>query len=256
MPSPALSSGHVRAEEHGPVLHAILDRADKLNALTHAMYQDLTRLVEHVGERQDLHVLLIRARGRAFCAGNDISDFINADPASRRDGTLSPAMVLVHALMALDKPVVMAVQGNATGIGTTMLLHADLVVAAEDARFHTAFINLGLVPEAGSSLLLPALIGRQNAARLLLAGDTFNAEEAQQMGLVAYREPVAALEETAAALASRLAEKPPAAMAMTKQLMRLSEQAIKAQIERESAMFAERMFSDDTRARFARFLKQ
>ena len=170
-------------------------------------------------------------------------------------GKLSPAMVLVHALMALDKPVVIGVQGNATGIGTTLLLHADLVVAADDARFQTAFINLGLVPEAGSSLLLPALIGRQNANRLLLAGDTLTAEEAERCSLVAYRVTPDELEPTAKALAQRLAEKSPPAMAMTKQLLRHSHEAIKTQIEKESVLFAERMFSEDTRERFSKFLK-
>ena len=163
-----LNSGCVQARENGAVLHLTLDRAEKLNAMTTDMYQDLTRGVEHLAERDDLRVLLLTGNGRSWCAGNDIGDFLNADPASRDNGKLSPAMLLVHALMALDKPVVMGVQGNATGIGTTLLLHADLVVAADDARFQTAFINLGLVPEAGSSLQLPALIGRQNANRLMM----------------------------------------------------------------------------------------
>ena len=251
-----LTSGFIQTREHNAVLHVTLDRADKLNALTVAMYQDLTAAVQHLAERDDLNALLITAKGRSYCAGNDIQDFLQADPASRDDGKLSPAMVLIHALMALDKPVIMAVQGNATGIGTTMLLHADLVIAADDARFHTAFINLGLVPEAGSSLILPALIGRQNANRLLLAGDTFNAEEAERMGLIAYRTGVDELASEALALAERLAEKTPAAIAMTKQLTRLSDAAIKTQIEKESVMFAERMFSDDTQAMFAGFLKK
>ena len=112
------------------------------------------------------------------------------------------------------------------------------------------------MPEAGSSLILPALIGRQNANRLLLAGDTFSAEEAERMGLIAYRVGVAELETKAQALADKLAAKTPAAIAMTKQLTRLSDAAIKTQIEKESVMFAERMFSDDTRAMFAGFLKK
>lgn len=256
MTSLTLTSQAVTAREQGAVLHVTLDRPDKLNALNQAMYEDLTRAVAHLADRDDLHVLLLDANGRAFSAGNDIKDFLNADPASRREGSLSPAMVLVHALMALDKPVIMAVQGNATGIGTTMLLHADLVIAANDARFHTAFINLGLVPEAGSSLILPALIGKQNAARLLLAGDTLTAEEAERMGLIAYRTRRETLEAEAMDLAQKLAEKPPAAVAMTKQLMRHGQDAIKAQIEKESVMFAERMFSEDTRERFAGFLKK
>ncbi|WP_290494355.1 enoyl-CoA hydratase-related protein [Alcanivorax sp.] len=249
-------SGFIQASEHNAVLHVTLDRADKLNALTVAMYQDLTAAVHHLAGRDDLNALLLTAKGRSYSAGNDIQDFLKADPTSRDNGKLSPAMVLVHALMALDKPVIMAVQGNATGIGTTMLLHADLVIAADNARFHTAFINLGLVPEAGSSLILPALIGRQNAARLLMAGDTLSAEEAERCGLIAYRTEADKLGSEAMALATRLANKSPAAMAMTKQLMRHGHDAIKTQIEKESALFAERMFSEETREIFAGFLKK
>ncbi len=180
-----LTSGFIQTREHNAVLHVTLDRADKLNALNVAMYEGLTAAVQHLAARDDLNALLITANGRSYCAGNDIKDFLQADPTSRDDGKLSPAMVLVHALMALDKPIIMAVQGNATGIGTTMLLHADLVIAADDARFHTAFINLALVPKPCSLLLLPALRGRQHANRLFLAGAHLIAEEAARMRLVA-----------------------------------------------------------------------
>lgn len=251
-----LKSGFIRVTEHGKLLEATLDRADKLNALTQEMYRDLGRVVDHLAERDDLNALLIDAEGRAFTAGNDIKDFRNADPESRKDGKLSPAMEFVHRLMALDKPVIMAAHGNATGIGTTMLLHGDLVIAAESTRFYTAFINLGLVPEAGSSLLLPALVGRQNASRLLIAGDTLTAEEAERMGLIAYRVPDEELREKALELGKKVAEKPPQAMAYTKQLMRQGQDAVKAQIVAESKRFAERMFSDETRAIFDSFLNK
>lgn len=251
-----LKSGYVRVTEHGKLLEATLDRADKLNALTMEMYRDLSRVADHVRDREDINALLIDAEGRSFSAGNDIKDFRNADPESRKDGKLSPAMEFVHRLMALDKPVVMAVHGNATGIGTTMLLHCDLVIAANSARFYTAFINLGLVPEAGSSLLLPTLLGRQNASRLLIAGDTLTAEEAERMGLVAYRTTDEELREKALELGRKLADKPPQAMAYTKQLMRHGHDAVKGQIVAESERFAERMFSDETRAIFDSFLNK
>ncbi len=251
-----LRSGHIRVTEHGPLLQATLARADKLNALNKAMYFDLCRVADHLRDRDDLNALLIDAEGKAFCAGNDIGEFLNADPAERQSGEISPAMQLVHRLMALDKPVVMAVQGSATGIGTTMLLHSDLVVAAESARFYTAFINLGLVPEAGSSLILPALVGRQNAARLLLAGDTITAEEAQRMGLIAYRVADDELADKALSLGKAMAAKPPQSMQYSKQLMRHGTDAIKTQIEKETERFGERMFSDETRAIFDRFLNK
>lgn len=251
-----LKSGYIRVTEHGTLLQATLDRADKLNALTREMYWDLARIADHLRDRDDLNALLIDAEGRAFTAGNDIKDFRDADPESRKDGQISPAMEFIHRLMVLDKPVIMAVHGNATGIGTTMLLHCDLVIAANSARFYTAFINLGLVPEAGSSLLLPALLGRQNASRLLIAGDTLTAEEAERMGLVAYRVADDELAEKALELGRRIADKPPQAMAYTKQLMRQGTDAVKAQIVEESKRFAERMFSDETRAIFDKFLNK
>ncbi|ASK33569.1 enoyl-CoA hydratase [Alcanivorax sp. N3-2A] len=251
-----LKSGFIRVTEHGKLLEATLDRADKLNALTLEMYRDLSRVVDHFQARDDLTALLIDGEGRSFTAGNDLKDFRNADPKSRENGKLSPAMDFVFRLRALDKPVIMAVHGNATGIGTTMLLHCDLVIAAENTRFYTAFINLGLVPEAGSSFLLQTLVGRQNANRLLLAGDTLNAEEAERMGLVAYRVADDQLREKALELGQTLAAKPPQAIAYTKQLMRLHDDAVKAQIEAESKRFAERMFSDEVRAIFDKFLNK
>src|SRR5699024_921641 len=124
-------SGHIRITEHGTLLHATLARADKLNALNRAMYSDLARIVAHLSVRDDLHALLLDAAGPAFCAGNDISEFARPDDTSGLD----MAMDYVRGLLITDKPVIMAVHGHATGIGTTMLLHADLVIAADSARF-------------------------------------------------------------------------------------------------------------------------
>lgn len=251
-----LKSGFVAVTEHGALLEVTLDRPDKLNALSTEMYLDLGRAVDHFRDRDDLHALLIDANGRAFTAGNDIGDFLNADPEARRNGELSAAMQLVHRLLELDKPVLAAVHGNATGIGTTLLLHCDLVIAADSARFYTAFINLGLVPEAGSSLILPGLVGRQNANRLLLAGDSLSADEALRMGLVAYRCGDDELREKALELGGKLAAKPPQAMRYTKQLTRHGADAIREQIKKESVLFGERMFSDETRAIFDKFLNK
>lgn len=256
MSSLDLKSGFVSVTEHGALLEVTLDRPDKLNALSTEMYQDLSRAVDYLRERDDLNALLLNANGRSFTAGNDIGDFLNADPETRRNGELSPAMKLVHRLLELDKPVLAAVHGNATGIGTTLLLHCDLVIAADSARFYTAFINLGLVPEAGSSVILPGLLGRQNANRLLLAGDTLDADEALRMGLVAYRCGDDELHDKALELGARLAAKPPEAMRYTKQLTRHGTDAIREQIKKETVLFGERMFSDETRAIFDKFLNK
>lgn len=258
MSTPEIQSGHVRAVVEQSLLHVTLARADKRNALTRVMYEDLTRCAEHAQASDDVRALLIDAEGDMFCAGNDIADFAKATADTREAGSAGPALTFIKALMALDKPIVMAVQGQATGIGTTMLLHADLVVAAESARFFTAFIDLALVPEAGSSLIFPALIGRQNAARLLLAGDTLTADEALRMGLVAYCVPDAELAERAAALCEKLCAKSPTSMRYSKQLMRdgIRSQAIAEQIDREAELFGERLFSDEVRQIMERFLSR
>lgn len=253
-----LASGHIRVRTANQVLRVTLDRADKRNALTHAMYHDLNRCARHAADTDDIRALLIDAEGEMFCAGNDIGDFVEAKPRTGSEITSGPALTFVKTLRALDKPIVVAVQGQATGIGTTLLLHADLVVAANSARFYTAFIDLALVPEAGSSLLLPALVGRQNAARLLLAGDTLDAAEAERMGLVAYRVADAELADYATALAARLAAKPPTAMQLTKQLLRQGEAGrhVEEQIDREGQIFAKRLISHEVRAILDRFLKR
>lgn len=258
MPQPDLQSGYVRAAVHDHILRITLDRADKRNALTRAMYTDLGAALAAGADDADVHVIVLDGQGEMFCAGNDIADFAQADPASGDAGTTGPALTFIRQMAACDKPIVVAVQGQATGIGTTLLLHADLVVAADDARFYTAFIDLGLVPEAGSSLLLPAMLGRQNAARLLLAGDTLSAAEAERMGLIAYRVPAAELAERTRELATRLAAKPPGAMTASKQLLRhgLDTAATIAQIEREADVFGERLVSAEVREIMNAFLNR
>lgn len=249
-----LNSGCVRIIERDALLHATLARPDKLNALTRAMYIDLYRIVDHLDSRDDLHALLLDGEGRSFCAGNDIRAF--ADASERSAGDIGVALQYIQRLMTTDKPVVMAVHGHATGIGVTMLLHADLVIAADSARLNTAFIDLGLVPEAGASLLLPQMAGRQNAARLLLAGDTISAQEAERMGLIAYRCGDDDLAGRALALGRALAAKPPQAMRQTSQLMRHGTDAVNNQIEQEAERFAERLASDEARAIFARLVSK
>lgn len=251
-----LESGFVRVTQHDALLHATLARPDKLNALTRAMYADLRRIVDHLDARDDVNALLLDGDGRSFCAGNDIKDFADAGQRPADTGEVSVAIEYIQRLMAASKPVIMAVHGNATGIGTTMLLHSDLVIAADSARLYTAFIDLGLVPEAGSSLILPYRVGRQNAARLLMAGDTITAEEAERMGLVAYRCADDELADRALELGGNVAAKPPEAIRQTKQLLRHGTDAINTQIRKESELFAERLASAETQAIFERFLSK
>ncbi|HLR17423.1 MAG TPA: enoyl-CoA hydratase-related protein [Alcanivoracaceae bacterium] len=250
----SLKSGLIRVTQQAPLLIVTLARPEKLNALTVDMYKDLYTVTRFFDREDQFSTMLINADGNAFCAGNDINDFLNATPESRKDGKLSPAMDFVLALASTDKTVIAAVQGNATGIGTTMLLHTDLVIASEDALLHTAFIQLGLVPEAGSSLLLPQLVGKQNAARLLIAGDRLTAQEAKEMGLIAYVAPTAELQEAALELANKVANYFPEALKATKALMKIPHQKLEERIAKESVLFAERMFSEETQALFKRFV--
>ena len=254
----ALESGYIRAEQADHVLNITIARADKRNALTGVMYEDMSRAVDHAQASDEVRVVCIRSEGDMFCAGNDIADFADRDPAASQAGDVGPALTFVQKLSACDKATVIAVQGQATGIGTTMLLHTDLVIAADDARFFTAFIDLALVPEAGSSLLMPARLGTQNANRLLLAGDTIDADEAKEMGLVAYLVPRAELTATADALVARLAAKSPAAVAASKALIRrgLDARRVAEQIRAEADVFGERLASDEVQAIMNKFLKR
>ncbi|ROO24369.1 enoyl-CoA hydratase/isomerase family protein [Salinisphaera japonica] len=254
----ALESGYIRAEQADHVLNITIARADKRNALTGVMYEDLSRAVDHAQASDDVRVVCIKSEGDMFCAGNDIADFADRDPAASQAGDVGPALTFVQKLSACDKATVIAVQGQATGIGTTMLLHTDLVIAADDARFFTAFIDLALVPEAGSSLLMPARLGTQNANRLLLAGDVVEADEALRMGLVAYVVPRDELATTTDSLTARLAAKSSAAVAASKQLIRQGIDAarVSQQIQAEAAVFGERLASDEVKTIMNKFLKR
>lgn len=253
-----LESGAVQAKHTDHVLRINIARANKRNALTAAMYRDLSAAVDHAQANDDIRVLCLTSDGDMFCAGNDIADFADRDPSSPEADDVGPALTFVEKLGACDKATVIAVQGQATGIGTTMLLHADLVIAADDARFFTAFIDLALVPEAGSSLLMPARLGAQNANRLLLAGDTIDADEAKQMGLVAYKVPRAELATATDDLVARLAAKSPAAIAASKALIRrgLDANRVAEQIRAEAAVFGQRLASDEVQAIMNKFLKR
>lgn len=251
-----LHSDFIRVTEKDSLLTVTLSRPDKLNSITVAMYEDLRAAVRYFNDDSRFTTLLINAEGKVFSAGNDINDFLAASPESRQQGQLSPALELILELAQTKKPVIAAVQGSATGIGTTMLLHTDLVIAADNATFHTAFIQLGLVPEAGSSLLLPRLVGRQNAARMLLAGDRIEAQEAKEMGLIAYVVPADELDGAAVALAEKVASYSPEALTATKALMQPSFTELDEHVRREAVLFAERMFSPETQAIFQRFVNK
>jgi enoyl-CoA hydratase/carnithine racemase len=220
-----------------------INRPKKKNSLSVAMYESLSRAFTSARERGDVRVIVLRGSDGMFTAGNDLMDFMRAPPT----GPNSPTAQFLGHLVACEKPMVAAVQGPAIGIGVTMLLHCDLVYAAESARLRMPFVNLGLCPELGSSFLLPRMMGYQRAAELVLLGEEFSAQLAHEYGLV---NQVLADDQVLAhahAMAQRLASQPPGALRASKQLMR---QPYRAQVDQalaaEFAAFSPRLSSPET----------
>jgi enoyl-CoA hydratase/carnithine racemase len=233
------------------ILRIQIDRPEKKNALTVAMYAELTATLERAAGDPGVRAVIIHGHPQVFTAGNDLADFMTAPPA----GEDAPVLRFLRAISTAEMPIVAAVDGPVVGIGTTMLLHCDLVYAGETARFQLPFVNLGLVPEAGSTLLLPASAGHRRAAELLLLGEPFSAIQAERYGIVT--EVVADGETVAAAMqaASKLAAKPPAALRLTKQLMKQpAAAAVAAQIQEEARHFETQLRSPEAAEAFKAFL--
>jgi enoyl-CoA hydratase/carnithine racemase len=242
---------HLRTDAADGVLRLTLARPEKKNALTLAMYDGLTAALEDAERDAAVRVVLVHGEGGAFTAGNDLFDFLN-DPPTGED---SPVFRFLRAVSAFPKPLLAAVEGHAVGIGTTVLLHCDLAWAAPSARFSLPFVNLGLVPEAASSLLLPATVGPKRAAELLLFGEPFGGEEAHRMGLVngVAEDPLAVALERARALA----QKPPEAVRLTKALLRRALAApVTDTLGEEGRLFVERLASPEAQEAFAAFAEK
>ena len=231
-----------------------LTRASKKNALTSVMYAGLREaLIE--GDRQPgVAVHLIAGSGGAFSAGSDVAEF--AERAKGRADLSGPILEFIRQLPLVQKPLVAAVDGLAVGVGTTLLFHCDLVYATPASTFKTPFLDLGLVPEAGSSLIAPQRMGYARAFELLALGETFSAERAMAAGIVNQIVPAGEIEVVARKAAVRLAGKPPEALALCRRLMRGQTQAVSAQIEEEARIFAERLTSPEAREAFAAFLEK
>lgn len=245
-------SEHIRTSLTGGILTLVMDRPDKKNALTDAMYKALADALEAAESDPAVRAVLIRGEGEMFSAGNDVRDF-----AAANMGDAGPRNVarFLEALAVATKPLVAAVQGRAIGIGTTMLLHCDHVVLAEDAQLVTPFVNLALVPEAASSLLLPARIGHVRAFAMFAVGEPVGAADAVAWGLANKVVSVDDLIATAEAFARRLAAQPPGALVATKKLMRAAE-TISAQMATESEQFAARLKTDEAREAFMAFAER
>lgn len=244
----------IRVAKSNDILTLSFDRADKKNAITDAMYGTLADEIAGAERDSDTLVILLRAEGDTFTAGNDLADFRQSNSESSDSAEKNVARFL-RALAAAGKPIVAAVQGKAVGVGATLLLHCDYVVLAEGAALVTPFVGLGLVPEAGSSLLLPARIGHVRAFSMFALGEPVPAESALQWGLANRVVPVAELDAVAIEVATRLAAQPAGAVAATKRLMR-SPEAIQARIDEESALFYERLKSAEAQEAFAAFAER
>lgn len=243
----------VIVERSGAVMRLRLNRPAKKNAITVAMYQAMAEALREADRAAPVRVVLLSGAGDAFTAGNDVRDFLERPP----QGADHPVWQFASAITQAQKPLVAAVHGLAIGIGTTMLLHCDLVYAAEGTRFSLPFVDLGLVPELGSSLMLPALAGYHKAAELLLLGRPFDEQAARTMGLVADVVPVERLEETALAAAHALAEKPAASVRLTKALVKRGfAQALASTLEAEGGQFIARLKSPEAMEAFSAFLEK
>ena len=243
----------ILTEYEGGVLRIQFNRAEKKNAITAAMYQALAHALRHAERESAVRVALIHGAPEVFTAGNDLQDFLASPPRS----TDTPVFQFLRAIHEFPKPLVAAVSGLAVGVGTTMLLHCDLVYCTPETRFSLPFVNLGLCPEAGSSFLLPRLAGYQRAAELLMLGEPFAAETAKQIGLVNAIVPTEALLATAMATAKKLAAKPAASLRETKMLMKQGiHEAVKLAMGDESEAFRERLESLEAKEAFAAFLEK
>jgi enoyl-CoA hydratase/carnithine racemase len=238
----------------GSVLRLQINRPEKRNALTLGMYEQLASALQDADRDPKVRVVVIHGGPDSFTSGNDLQDFVQAPPT----GDDSPVGRFIAAISTARKPLVAAVAGAAVGIGTTMLLHCDLVYAAANTRFQLPFVNLALLPEAGSSLLLPMQIGHLRAAELLMLGEPFSAAKALQYGLVTevFADAPAAL-QAAQAAAEKLAAKPPAALHATKMLLKKPHaEQLAAQVADETRQFVEQVRSPEAAEAFKAFFEK
>jgi enoyl-CoA hydratase/carnithine racemase len=242
---------HVTITDDGPVRIIRMNRPEKKNALTSAMYDAMADAIEEATPASPIRCLVMAGVPGAFSAGNDLQDFLKA----AMGGGLGTSVVrFLHAMARVERPVVAAVQGVAVGVGTTMVLHCDFVVAGTDARFTTPFVNLGLVPENASSLLAPRLMGQRRAFELLVMGRPFGAAEAKACGIVNTVVEPAQVDAEAVKAAHEIAALPPEAVAISRKLMRGSTEEIVARIDEESGHFRDRLQSKEARAAFEAFM--
>ncbi|MGO4329637.1 enoyl-CoA hydratase [Cupriavidus sp. 2TAF22] len=239
------------------VLTIEFDRLDKKNAITAAMYQTLADALRAAETDPAVRVIVLRGKPEVFTAGNDLEDFMQRPPTSVEGDQPAPVFQFLQQISQAGKPLVAAVSGPAVGVGTTMLLHCDLVYASETARLSLPFAQLGLCPEAASSMLLPRLLGYQRAAEKLLLGEPFGAQEAQQIGLVTRVLPVAELHDFVLQQARKLAALPASSLRETKRLMKGGDKdAVQARMAEEGESFRRMLQAPEAKEAFTAFFEK
>ena len=247
-------SDHLKTSFDEGVLTLTFARPEKKNALTNAMYGAWADAMEAAAADKAVRAILFTAEGDAFTSGNDIMDFAQFAAGAVPFGEMQVARVL-KALAYAEKPLVAAVNGLAVGVGTTMLLHCDVVIVAEDAKLSTPFVNLALVPEAASSLLLPQQVGTKRAYAMFALGEAISGRQAADLGLATAAVPKEAVAKAALQAAQHLARQPAAALAATKQLMR-DAAAIAALMDKEGQLVTQQLLSAEAREAFSAFLER
>ncbi len=243
----------ILTESREHIFRIKINRPQKKNALTIAMYASLADAITRAEEDDGIRVIFLQGTPDCFTAGNDLQDFQDFEP----DGEVRPANPFLAAIPKVKKPMVAAVGGIAVGIGTTMLLHCDLVYAGESAQFRLPFVNLGLCPEAASSFLLPRLIGHQQASELLLLGEPFSAGKAHEVGLINAVYPDLEVIDKAYAQAQKLAQQPPASVRLTKALLKRSISGVIADtMAEEMKYFTERLGSAECAEALSAFFER
>lgn len=231
----------IRVEEQDGILHLTMNRPAKKNALTQEMYGAMADAMTEAEDDLSIRVILFSGAEANFTSGNDLQDFQNNPPR----GPNAPVFRFITGLARSTVPMIAAVDGFAIGVGATMLLHCDQVFVAEDAQLQMPFVNLGLVPEAGSSYLLPKLVGHARAAELFMTGTTISGQRAVDLGIANRVCAVGTTVETAMQTAKQLAAKPPRGLRATKSLLKNDRDQVLAQLERESAEFTRRLASEE-----------
>lgn len=240
-------------EPAGAILQMRFNRPDKKNAITRQMYTDMVAALQAAEQNPKIRAVYFQGQPGCFTAGNDLEDFLRTPPQLND----APAVQFLFALSQFNKPIVASVQGAAVGIGTTLLLHCDLVYAADNARFSMPFTSLGLCPEAASSLLLPLIAGYQRAAEKLLLGEWFDVIEAQQIGLVNKILPAEEVDAYAQMQLAKLTALPPAAIRATRQLLRRAQAAaIQQRLHEEVELFGQLLHAPEAREAFNAFFEK